>query len=315
MNKCKVGMNCKVEFNGVDSINLTVPIIISDETVVQRYSWAEGEYYLTLDHNKDSILMDRAEILNLFVNHDTSELPIAAFQEIKVEDRKLKGVAKFDKDDEVSLKLFNKIEKGFLKTFSVGADILEKSLEKELDGVKYYRVTKWMPTEVSIAPIPAIPNAKVGLVKDLVSIPTAKSDKIVNLNKGESMELSKEKFDALMLEKSNLEAELTKATAGVEATKAELEKVSADKVELEKTLALSKQAITDKGQIVGLAFEFGMDKEATLELMKSESINEANAKTLELLKSGEATVKGDSSEEHFSKDQKDDSASIWDKIK
>jgi len=299
---CKIGANCNIELKGIDVENCIVPVILSDETQVQRYSWEDGEYYITLEHSEEAIDLQRAEILSMFVNHNTNDLPIAKFTDVRLEDKKLKANAVFDKDDEQSMKLFNKLAKGFLQSFSIGADIEEKVLEKEVNGTKYYKATKWSIYECSLVGIPAIPNAKVGLA--MGTIPA--ESKIVNSNKGEKMDFSKENFEKLEAEKLDLEAKLTKALADMDSTKAELEKVQKQSVALE-------AAIAERKDIVGMAFEFGLNKEKTIELMESKDIADANAKMLELLRSNGATFSGDGSEEHFER-QTDDSASIWDKL-
>jgi HK97 family phage prohead protease len=308
---CKVGSRCYIENNKVDMENYTVPVILSDESEVKRYSWEDGEYILTLEHSEESIDMSRAEILSLFINHDTSDLPLGVFTDLRVEDKKLKANLACDPDDEASMKIFNKLAKGFLKSFSIGAEIEEKTLEKEVDGVKYYRATRWSIYECSVVGIPAIPNAKVGLMG---AIPA--DAKIVNSNnKGDSMEFSKENFEALKLEKSNLEAELTKATAETDGLREELKKVGDDNEALSAKLEeveLSKKAVTE---VVAMAFEVGADKETTLSMVDAGSKEKASVVALEAMKSNGATITGDVSGEAFSKQNSQNTKELWAKIR
>jgi len=210
MPKCRVGGKCHIESKGIDLENKRVPVVLSDESDVVRHSWNDGMYYLKLIHNDESIDLERAEILSLFINHNTYELPIGRFENVRIEDSKLKAEAIFDEDDEASMKIFKKLSKGFLQSFSVGIDIHEKTLTKEVDGIKYYDVTKWSIHEASVVGIPAIPTAKVGMEHELVVIPTADSDKLAKLNQRNEMEFNKDNFGKLETQVSDLRAELAK---------------------------------------------------------------------------------------------------------
>jgi len=156
----------KFNVAGVDLEKHRIPVILSDETEVVRYSWSDGKYFLTLKHGADNVDLSRKDILSLFVNHNTYELPIGKFEDVRLEDNKLKAWAVFDNEDDKSMKIFRKLAKGFLQSFSVGINVIDKVLVKEEDGVKYYDVTSWSIDEASVVGIPAIPTAKVGLKKD-----------------------------------------------------------------------------------------------------------------------------------------------------
>jgi len=200
----------------VDIGKKSIAVNLSDETEVVRYSWSDGKYYLKLLHGKENVDLSRKDILSVFINHDTEELPIGKFENVRIEDGKLKAEAMFDEEDPDSLRIFNKLARGFLQSFSVGIDIMEKVLDKEVNGVKYYNATKWAITEASIVGIPAIPSAKVGL-----SGVNPASAKIENSNEGESVEYTKEKFEAL----TNTHAEALK-TAKTDAIATERKRVS-----------------------------------------------------------------------------------------
>ena len=156
----------KFAVDGTDLENFRIPVILSDESEVVRYSWSDGKYFLTLKHGADNVDLSRKDILSLFVNHNTYELPIGKFEDVRLEDNKLKAWAVFDEDDDMSMKIFKKLSKGFLQSFSVGISVITKELVKEDDGVKYYDVTKWGIDEASVVGIPAIPTAKVGMNKE-----------------------------------------------------------------------------------------------------------------------------------------------------
>jgi len=185
----------------VDIENKKISVVLSEETEVVRYSWSEGKYFITLLHGAENVDLSRKDILGVFVNHNTDELPLAIWENVRLEDRKLKGDAVFDSEDEDSMKIFNKLAKGFLKSFSVGIDVYERVLEKEVDGVSYYNATKWAIHEASVVGIPAIINAKVGLNKDDNLGVNPASAKIENNKQGDSsMEYTKESFEALQVQ-------------------------------------------------------------------------------------------------------------------
>ena len=205
----------------VDFENKRVSVVLSEETEVVRYSWNDGKYFITLLHGEENIDLSRKDILAVFINHNTYDLPIGIWENVRIEDKKLKAEAVFDEDDEESMKIFNKLAKGFLKSFSVGISIQDRVLAREEDDIKYYNATKWAIDECSVVGIPAITGAKVGLEKQVLGDNPA-SAQIENNDKGVNMEFTKEKFDALQLQHK---ADLTNARA--EAAKEEQTRVFA----------------------------------------------------------------------------------------
>lgn len=300
---CKIGSECQIVKNGIDLENYTVPVILSDESEVKRYNWEDGEYFITLEHTDSSIDLKRAEILGMFINHNTYELPIAKFTNVRIEDKKLKADAVFDKDDADSLKIFNKLAKGFLQSFSIGAEIEEKVLIKEDGDKKYYKATKWSIHECSLVSVPAIPNAKVGLNKNMGTIPP-ETEKIVDFKKGDFMELSEADFDKLKLERLNLEKEIEVLNGKLRDSDIKVAKFSNKLEKLEKISA-------DKREIMGLIFEFGLKKDEALALFEKESIGEANSEMLNYLKTNKATFNRSANEDNSNGEVKEQ----WQHIK
>ena len=229
MSKCNVSGTCHFLKDGVDLENKKVPVILSDETEVVRYNWQDGKYFLTLLHGDDNVDLERKDILSLFINHNTYELPIGKFEDVRIEDNKLKAMAVFDSDDDESMKIFKKLSKGFLQSFSVGIDIITKVLSKEEDGVKYYDVTKWALNEASVVGIPAIPNAKTGMEKENEENSGENRNQALAKNKtqteGNSMEYTKDTFEAQA--KEHAEALKTGIdTASLSATTTERDRIS-----------------------------------------------------------------------------------------
>jgi HK97 family phage prohead protease len=193
---CKIGTKCYLQNSVVNEIDKSVEVILSDESNVQRFSWEDGEFILILSHEESAVNLERAEILSLFVNHETNDLPIGRFTNVRLEDKKLKATAVFDPEDEQSMKIFKKLSKGFLQSFSVGVNIDEKVLLSDEDGVKTYTATKWSLFEASVVGIPAIPNAKIGLHYKMEANPTASGDNSKTNIQGADMKFDRENLDA-----------------------------------------------------------------------------------------------------------------------
>lgn len=211
MSKCQ-GISCKFAIEGIDLEKKSVPVILSDESEVVRFNFQDGKHYIRLLHGEENVDLSRKDILALFINHNTDDLPTAIFEDVRIEDKKSKANAVFDEADAESMKIFNKLSKGFLKSFSVGIDIIEKVLVKEENGFKYYDVTRWALNEASVVGIPAIPNAKVGLKnEDTDGVNRAEVEALAKNQKSKQGEvMNEEQLQAL---KSEHAEALTKAKA------------------------------------------------------------------------------------------------------
>ena len=163
MNKFKVNLELLVNKKLVNEETFTVPVVLSDETPVSRITWEGDRYNLILVHDKESVDMSRAEILPVYWNHNDNALPIGSYTDVRVENNQLKANAVFDSEDTFAMSIFKKVAKGHIKTLSVGADIISKTVTEEEDGSYTVRATKWQPFEGSFTGNPANPNARVGL--------------------------------------------------------------------------------------------------------------------------------------------------------
>ncbi|MHA1348029.1 MAG: HK97 family phage prohead protease [Candidatus Heimdallarchaeaceae archaeon] len=303
--------NMRFAVDGADLENFRIPVILSDESEVVRYSWSDGKYFLTLKHGEDNVDLSRKDILSLFVNHNTYELPIGKFEDVRIEDNKLKAWAVFDEDDDMSMKIFKKLSKGFLQSFSVGISVITKELVKEDDGVKYYDVTKWGIDEASVVGIPAIPTAKVGLEKEDEENNGVNRNQALaknqNSKEGISMEFTKEKFEALKAE--NAEA-LKKgiSDASAESTKLEKDRCSGI-IALGGNAEFTKKAIDENSTVGDAAIALLKEKGADLEKKKTDfekaseeaaSGDEANKTDETLSEEQKLTKKADEAlDEHF----------------
>jgi HK97 family phage prohead protease len=159
----KINLSQHLHFNvelGASAVNAetkTVSFVLSDETIVGR-----GWFDMKLLHGEKNVNLERGQILKVFYNHDSKALPIGKWENLRVEGKKLKGDAVFDKEDEFAMKIFGKLKGGFLESISVGVsldkyDVKQRDKQNDLVIVK-----KWGIFEASVVNIPAIPNAKIG---------------------------------------------------------------------------------------------------------------------------------------------------------
>ena len=290
---CKLGSQCYVDKNGINHDTMTVPVILSDESQVVRYSWSEGKYFLKLLHGDENVNLERKDILSIFINHNTSDLPIGRFTNVRVEDKKLKADAIFDKDDTESVKIFKKLASGFLQSFSVGITVDEKVLSKQDGEVGHYDVTKWSISEASIVGVPAIPTAKTGLNVEhnvdlgenpLVATATEQlenSTKENNLNLQEQYNQSV--LDLKASEKSalKLQDDLSAEKKKVELLQAEADKVATLEGQVADLEGLSTAKAESNKEIVAMAFEHKVSKEVALNMLNAETVAEAKGIVLD----------------------------------
>jgi len=173
--------------SAINSEKMEVEVILSDETQVLRYSWRDGAYKLTLRHDSESVVLDRADILKVFYEHETSYgFPLGFYKNVRLEDGKIKATAVLDKDDEQAVKLFKKIENNNISSVSVGINILEVEEINRTERI----ATKWEILEASFVNIPANPNAKIGLQKQKIGEEILEKKEELNVEN-----IKKESFD------------------------------------------------------------------------------------------------------------------------
>jgi len=139
-----------------------IPIAISSEAEVERYDWWTGERYIeVLDHSSDGIdLRYAAEGLPFFFEH-SSRLQVGIVEDLEVgKDKKLRGWVRFGNHPD-AVWIEADMRGGIRKQISVGYKQLERTLTKEDESGKVYRVA-WMPYEASSVAIPADTTVGVG---------------------------------------------------------------------------------------------------------------------------------------------------------
>lgn len=150
----------------IDEKNRTVELTFSSEFKVQRFGWFGDSWLEILDHNPDSVMMDRIRAAGpLLVMHDRSK-QVGVVQTAEIADKKGKAKVRFGKSGYAE-EIFQDVIDEIRKTVSVGYLIHEVTLETERDdGPDEYRITKWEPMEISLEPTPADYSIGVGRDND-----------------------------------------------------------------------------------------------------------------------------------------------------
>lgn len=131
----------------------TIPVSISSETPVKRFFGNE-----VLVHDTDAVDMSRAGSDNglpLMMNHTSrGGKLVGRVKGIKLKDRRLVGTAHFSDNTKAARSAYADARDGFLTDISVTYDILEISENFE-NGDDTVNVTRWLPVEAAIEPVPA----------------------------------------------------------------------------------------------------------------------------------------------------------------
>lgn len=143
----------------------TVEVTWATNTRVLRHSWQlDGYYWEELVVSRAACDLTRlnagAPFLNAHWGQDDARGIMGAVvkKSAKIVDGQGLATIRFDtaENDPDAEKVFNKIKREIINGISVGYRVLEIKKTKELvDEIPVYRVTKWEPFEVSVAPIPA----------------------------------------------------------------------------------------------------------------------------------------------------------------
>ena len=145
------------ERSSIDEKKRTVSLSFSSEEPYERYWGVE-----ILDHGRDSVILDRLNSgAPLLVNHDTRDQVGVLEQAIIGADRRGRAVVRFGRSQRAE-EIFQDVIDGIRSKVSVGYRIHKMVLEKEENGIEYYRVTSWEPFEVSLVAIPADNSVGVG---------------------------------------------------------------------------------------------------------------------------------------------------------
>lgn len=194
-----------------------------------------------------------------FYNHDSSALPALKWKDLAIENGKLMGTAVFDENDTEAMKLWSKVENGFLNAASIGISILEWSEEKELlkQGQTNSTVTKCRLRECSIVNVPA--NKKALAVR------------LYDQTEAGYITLSDTNLSAYVptITQTNMFDKLT--TLGYKDAEAVLSEIDTLKKELATLLATQKEA--NKAQVRALCEKKGLTAQETADFQELAEAN------------------------------------------
>ncbi len=140
--------------------NLVFELSFSSDTPIRRYSWwTDSYYYEVLDHSEDAVDLAYLQATGAVLrNHDSEDL-VGVVERAWIENGKCKAQVRLA-SDEAALAL--RIEEGIVRNVSVGYTEEAWVIESEVDGVRTYRITKWVPREISFVSMPADETVGVG---------------------------------------------------------------------------------------------------------------------------------------------------------
>lgn len=193
----------------------------------------------------------------MYYNHNRSGYPIGAWKEMRRENGKMYATSEFDTEDEVGKIVARKVEKGFLRSASVGIQILDYRFESNLEGNgEILVVERSKLIEVSVVDIPANDDCAVFVLADNGEMKPFSGEVIQNfkhqfLNKTELMNEDLKKVeDAFNLKLSALEQKLDTVLTKLSETAAQNPPVT-QSVNTEKTLTLADIIKEVKAQSAG----------------------------------------------------------------
>lgn len=150
----------------IDQENRTVSLAFASEIPYSRYWGIE-----ILDCSAASVRLER--LLNkapLLFNHDRDQL-LGVVESVSLgADRICRATVRFGKGEEAD-ESYQDVLDGILTKVSVGYQIHEYLLEKEVEDVPTYRITDWEPYEISMVTIPADDTVGVGRTLEFEKLP------------------------------------------------------------------------------------------------------------------------------------------------
>lgn len=142
-----------------DGEDASIEISFSSETPVERYFGKE-----VLGHGADEVDLTRigSGRAPLLLDHRmTTDNQVGVIERAWVEGGRGKAVARFGKSAR-AVETLERVRSGELSNISVGYRIKRAKLVEEGDDGDVYRVTDWMPLEISLVPVPADDSVGVG---------------------------------------------------------------------------------------------------------------------------------------------------------
>lgn len=157
----------------LDEETRLVRLSFSSEIQVERRSWFEDPWIEVLGHERKECDLSRLNggAAPVLFNHNQYDRAnqIGVVEKAWLEDGRGMANVRLSKRSELD-DLWRDIKDGIIRNVSVGYRILERTLVKKNDkGPSEYRVTRWLPAEISLVSIPADPTVGIGRSDDAQS--------------------------------------------------------------------------------------------------------------------------------------------------
>jgi HK97 family phage major capsid protein len=184
----------------------TVEAVVSSEHPVPRFDGNE-----VLVHTPEAVDLSRAP-LPLIIAHDDRTLPVGIVENLTIQEKELFGVLRISKSQDA---VWNDIQDGILRSLSIG--YIPQRTEPPEDG--QYRVTKWLPYEVSLVAAPADPTAKIKreMETETVDVNDLKKDRKAAKEKMVTLAKTRELTDEQKTELAGLKEQVRTLSLQIEA--------------------------------------------------------------------------------------------------
>lgn len=150
----------------IDKKARIISLSFSSEEPVVRSSFFEDSWVEVLGHDAGEVDLSRLNTgAPLLYNHKThdEDARLGVVESAEIINSRGEATVKFSKRNKKMDEVWRDIEDNILCNVSVGYQILERTLIKEHeDAPNEYRVTKWLPRELSIVHMPADITVGVG---------------------------------------------------------------------------------------------------------------------------------------------------------
>ncbi len=125
---------------------------ISDESINSHGFWVKNEGIDTKMFMTNPVML---------YNHDSWDMPIGTWENVRVENEGLFADAVFDLEDEKGKEIARKVDKGIIRGCSMGIRVIDQSRDEGLikEGQTRSTVTRCELREISITPFPSNANA------------------------------------------------------------------------------------------------------------------------------------------------------------
>lgn len=153
-----------VQPKSFDASKRTFDVLFYSGATVPRYDfWSGKEYDLSFEMSDKAVDFSRLKAGAPFIkdHYATIDNTVGVVEDAWLDGKKAYATVRLSSREDVA-PLAADIESGIIRNISMGAATLEEQVtEDKTTGRKHVLVTRWMPMELSLVPIPADHKAQV----------------------------------------------------------------------------------------------------------------------------------------------------------